>query len=510
MAASMSLRRVKVVVFAFALVVLAPDGVEAGVAARSGLCALYGGRCLPSDAWVCHALGGPAACADGGDVCCDECPFKTRSQCLENNGVCKSSCAPDEQALQGGCRGDGCICCASCRIRPRCQARGGSCVKGVTDCPSGLVDSTGCEGDQCMCCLPAHGTTTQSPPTCSGVKEINSTYGVISMGSEVNPYENNLDCAWRIEVRPGHQLTLVWLRINIEGEIECGFDFVELEVEGGSGESSKFCGFEIPSPPTTTHTTPVVVRFHSDSSVTGTGFVLLHYVTPTGREPTTPPPHPPSPPPPPSPPTPPPPPPLFCNGSYEMSGLSGNIRATYLHAYENNMDCEWRVTTPENSLVHFHFESFDLEDSPRCDFDYLELEDLSVPGLILTGGRLCGSEVPDDITSFGNEVVVRFHSDSSVMGLGFVLHFDAVFAPPPPPPLVCNGTYEMNSLFGYIRPTYNGSYENNMDCEWRVTTPETSLVRFHFESFDLENSTGCVFDYLELEDLSMPGFMLTG
>lgn len=57
----------------------------------------------------------------------------------------------------------------------------------------------------------------------------------------------------------------------------------------------------------------------------------------------------------------------------------------------------------------------------------------------------------------------------------------------------------MNGVAGYIRPTYNGTYENNMDCEWRVRTPWNSLVRFHFESFDLENSTDCVFDYLELE-----------
>ncbi|ROT64941.1 putative cubilin [Penaeus vannamei] len=247
------------------------------------MCALYGGRCLPSDAWVCHALGRPGACGGGSDVCCDECPFKTRSQCLQNNGICKSSCAPDEQALQGGCRGESCICCASCRITPGCQARGGSCVKGVADCPSGFVDAAGCEGEQCMCCLPPPGTTTEAPPVCSGVKEINSTYGVISMGSEVSLYESNLDCEWRIEVSPGHELTLVWLRLSIEYQTECSFDFVELEVQGGSGESSKYCGYDIPSPPTTTHTNPVIVRFHSDSSVTSTGFVLLHYVTPTGR-----------------------------------------------------------------------------------------------------------------------------------------------------------------------------------------------------------------------------------
>ncbi|XP_063599667.1 cubilin-like [Penaeus indicus] len=601
MAASMSLRRLKVVVVVFALVVLAAGGVEAGVAARnfpsesplespfkidlqnvpskslfklslqnfpskspvpfppsqSGQCALYGGRCLPSDAWVCHALGGPAACAGGDDVCCDECPFKTRSQCLENNGICKSSCAPDEQALQGGCRGDGCICCATCRITPRCQTRGGSCVKSVAECPSGLVDSAACEGDQCIWNYHAVASNLQWAKSwnyhavASNLQwEINTTYGVISMGSEVSLYENNLDCEWRIEVRPGHQLTLVWLRIDIEKEDVCGFDFVELEVQekiGFSGDlmasylpvyednmdcewrvttpknslvrfhfesfgledstgcgfdyleledlsvpgliltGSRLCGSEVPDD-IYSFSNQVVVRFHSDSSVTSRGFVL-HFDAVFAQ---------------------PPPPPLVCNGTYGMDGLSGYIRPTYNDTYENFMDCEWRVATPRNSLVHFHFEIFDLENSTGCGFDYLELEDLSMPGFILAGGRLCGSEVPDDFYSFSNQVVVRFHSDSIVVGRGFVLHFETVFIPPLPPLSSCNGTYEMNSIAGSIRPSYNGTYENSMDCEWRVTMPGNLLVRFHFESFDLEDSTDCVFDYLELEDLSVPGLNLTG
>lgn len=68
----------------------------------------------------------------------------------------------------------------------------------------------------------------------------------------------------------------------------------------------------------------------------------------------------------------------------------------------------------------------------------------------------------------------------------------------------------MDSNYGYIRATFNDTYDNNMDCEWRVTTPVQYPIHFYFESFDLEHSADCGFDYLELEDLAMPGHNLTG
>lgn len=75
-----------------------------------------------------------------------------------------------------------------------------------------------------------------------------------------------------------------------------------------------------------------------------------------------------------------------------------------------------------------------------------------------------------------------------------------------PNPLVA----ELDSGSGVIRPTYTDTYDNDMDCEWRVTTSENSVLYFHFESFDLEGSTGCPFDYVEVEDLSRPGLFLRG
>nr|XP_027229180.1 tolloid-like protein 1 [Penaeus vannamei] len=249
----------------------------------------------------------------------------------------------------------------------------------------------------------------------------------------------------------------------------------------------RLCGSEHPGE-INSLSNQVVVRFHTDSSVGASGFILQYKAVFT----------------------PPPPPPLYCSGTYELDSNYGYIRATFNDTYNNNMDCEWRVTTPVQYPIHFYFESFDLEHSADCGFDYLELEDLSMPGHNLTGGRLCGSEIPGDIYSRSNQVVVRFHSDSSVVGRGFVLRFETTFIPPPPPPLYCNGTYELDSGSGVIRPTYTDTYDNDMDCEWRVTTSENSVLYFHFESFDLEGSTGCPFDYLELEDLSRPGLFLRG
>lgn len=74
-----------------------------------------------------------------------------------------------------------------------------------------------------------------------------------------------------------------------------------------------------------------------------------------------------------------------------MSGSSGDLRTSILGFYENDMDCAWTVSTPGNSLVHLHFESFDLENSTDCVFDYLELEAWS--GVNLAGWVVIQSDV---------------------------------------------------------------------------------------------------------------------
>ena len=68
-----------------------------------------------------------------------------------------------------------------------------------------------------------------------------------------------------------------------------------------------------------------------------------------------------------------------------------------------------------------------IELSPACLYDYLEIfdgADSSAPQLVQ---RLCGSVPPvDAIVSSGNSMFIRFVSDSSVAGEGFISAYQEV------------------------------------------------------------------------------------
>ena len=128
--------------------------------------------------------------------------------------------------------------------------------------------------------------------------------------------------------------------------------------------------------------------------------------------------------------------------------------------YENNMDCEWRIEADPGTTISFSFTYFDLEGG-SCGWDYVLLEDngsllgyvqymhetdngimnkeklislQSVFGSVVKSkfsriyssrSLMCGEVLPEPITSASNHVVVRFHTDGSVVRSGFILTYEA-------------------------------------------------------------------------------------
>ena len=69
-------------------------------------------------------------------------------------------------------------------------------------------------------------------------------------------------------------------------------------------------------------------------------------------------------------------------------------------------------------MIHIVFEAFELESNSRCSYDYVEISYGTY------SQRFCGSSLlyPTDssgITSSGNTMTVRFHTDFSVNYSGF-------------------------------------------------------------------------------------------
>ena len=82
-------------------------------------------------------------------------------------------------------------------------------------------------------------------------------------------------------------------------------------------------------------------------------------------------------------------------------------------------------TAPHGELIRIEFrDSFHLEDSPTCEYDYLEIRDGEY-GYSKVLAKLCGHNFPSDIISSDRYLYIRYVSDDTIEYSGFraVYHF---------------------------------------------------------------------------------------
>ncbi|KAI0223599.1 Cubilin [Lamellibrachia satsuma] len=140
-----------------------------------------------------------------------------------------------------------------------------------------------------------------------------------------------------------------------------------------------------------------------------------------------------------------------------------------------------------SSRVQLSFVSFGLEAKSDCSYDNVSIydgTDWSAPLL----GTFCGETLPDDVTSSGNTMFVRFKTDEGSTSDGFSIYY-SVFIP-----LSVDGCFgspaEMrgdSGTFG-IRDDQTLNY---MKCSWKIQGDPSTLVQLHFLNFDLVASTDC-------------------
>jgi hypothetical protein len=73
--------------------------------------------------------------------------------------------------------------------------------------------------------------------------------------------------------------------------------------------------------------------------------------------------------------------------------------------------------------IKLTFTSFDLEDNPNCEYDYVKVVDSDGTTKL---AKLCGSFIPSIIKSSGNKLTVVFYSDDSVTKKGFLATWSKV------------------------------------------------------------------------------------
>ena len=117
---------------------------------------------------------------------------------------------------------------------------------------------------------------------------------------------------------------------------------------------------------------------------------------------------------------------LFLVFEFDLSELEGEvISPNYPNNYDVSKDYYWRITVKPNQKIQLSFIFMEIEFGFSCNNDYIQVNDgNNVSGANL--GKFCGTQKPDAITSFGNQVVIHFHSDNQQTRKGFILRWKAI------------------------------------------------------------------------------------
>ncbi|XP_061429050.1 tumor necrosis factor-inducible gene 6 protein-like [Lethenteron reissneri] len=115
-----------------------------------------------------------------------------------------------------------------------------------------------------------------------------------------------------------------------------------------------------------------------------------------------------------------------CGGRHMETAL--NLSSPDYPGYAALRSCVWTVRVPVSKRVRLSFLDFDLERDGGCLADFLEVYDSyeDVSGLV---DRFCGDALPPVIVSTTNVMTLKFHSDASVGGRGFLAYYEAVDPP---------------------------------------------------------------------------------
>lgn len=180
----------------------------------------------------------------------------------------------------------------------------------------------------------------------------------------------------------------------------------------------------------------------------------------------------------------------------------------YPNTYPNNSDCVRILEAPPGFVLRLDFrDSFFIEPSDDCKFDFLEIRD-GAHGFSTLIGQYCGSEFPPMIQSKDRFLWLHFHSDDNIEYNGFTAVYE--FIPRPTASVFdeegCRMTRDGFEGFinrtdvPYTRVRAVVEHGLSLDCMWTITVQEGWKVQLSFEKFKLEKPNDCESNFIDVFD----------
>ncbi|XP_059183305.1 cubilin [Centropristis striata] len=286
-------------------------------------------------------------------------------------------------------------------------------------------------------------------------------------------YPNNSNCNYTIDAGDQTVVVLTFQSFQVEAHSTCQYDGVKIYSLATGSITATVCGSSIPGPFFTFG--PMLLNFYSDSVVPDKGFMAEYRAIP-------------------------------CGGFFNSTMGTVSSPALSMTNYHHNINCTYHIMVRANRVVDLKFNTFHLEASSSCRYDYVAVydgQDTLAPLL----GKFCGAVLPPNLRSTTNQLFIVFRTDASVSGVGW----RAVYSETLGPAQGCGGYLSMPmGMLGSPDPNLDGRYEPNMDCMWTIEMPVNKAINLTFTSFELESSSTCRYDYVKVYDGDNINFPLVG
>ena len=363
-----------------------------------------------------------------------------------------------------------------------------------------------------------------APPSCNVCTS--EGFGALVSYGYPDHYRNNLFCTYTIDRRNADycSVELDFEDFELQNSANCEADY--LQVEG-----QRFCGEALKSTKKTIsfegRNKGIVILFKTDESKTKRGFLMrykqLECTNDIVQEKASLPqlsvlPKPDS----------------KCD--YVFTDKEFVIRSeNFNKSYPNNLECSYFVkrNTSRVCYLELTFIKFDVEASPECQYDYLEIGNTV---------RLCGTLQSETVRTYifdTNEKMVKFHSDASNNRNGYLIKAEQLectgdkiirkMAPTlttPSSPVISPTHYSVGDSgfcsqvldqqeFNILSPNYPNSYPTNQDCLHMVrkVSPKICKLDVVFDEFEIQPSDPnkvCKYDFVDFNGARVCGDISRG
>ncbi|XP_033102117.1 cubilin-like isoform X2 [Anneissia japonica] len=264
-------------------------------------------------------------------------------------------------------------------------------------------------------------------------------------------YQNNQLCLYFLKGKVGEKIVIDFKFFDVELQTPCERDYLKIE-DIATGKTNIICG-QHENLIWESESNEVNITFVTDGSRVFNGFDASYKMENLTRT-------------------------SYCDVTLlETTGTFNS--PSYPAKYANDLDCTYTIIADPHHTIEVKFEYFDVEASPHCTNDYVELSS-SGEG---TSQHFCDRKGVFKWNSTTNRAVIRLHTDHIVTKTGFLATYKTR--------LILNDvaqcSEDLKGPYGMFEtPDYPSSYGNNLDCSYSITVNPLKVVRVDFLDFELE------------------------